>query len=101
MKISIPKLHSIKPKFSDDGAVRHLRERVIDLLASKENPVIGFALVTIHAPQPHKPLSHGYTADWHCSDTTVHHTDIPDLFKNKLTAEITSQEAIRLLDEGQ
>jgi hypothetical protein len=96
MKVSIPKLRSGRPKYASDGSARsHMREAVIGLLDQKVGKVIGYALVAIHEPAAGKPHNYGYIATCHCSDTMHHHSDIPEIVKNKLSPETYLQGAAK------
>lgn len=89
MKTSVPKIHTLTPKFSYDGARGHLRESVTNLLNQREDPIVGYAIVAIHKPRDDKPLNYGYTATWHCTDTPIHHSDIGDIMRNKINHQIS------------
>ena len=78
MKISIPRIKTIRPKRFEMSEVRqHLAKYTEGFTARTESPIIGYALVTFHADG-------GCGTSWHSQNMPHATLDLPDMVRNRL-----------------
>lgn len=83
MKISIPKIKTVRPKIFEHSEVRKALSHAIQVLDSTGKPIIGYAVVVFHPDGD-------YNSAWYGDrKLNLNVEDIPDLAKRRLQMMIT------------